>query len=263
MKGQYKERTITCKGCGKSVTKRMPKKIQYCSKKCYDGGERPERRTGKNVPCPVCGVLTYKAKSRCSTGKNFFCSRQHFLEWWGSGKDVFACKICNKEFKWSPSRKLNNNVTYCSLACRDKDPERKKMLLEMNSKQQQLKITSIEKIGYQILDDLGVDYVRQFVVNDKFCVDAFVPLCHTIIQFDGDYWHANPLKFKKSDSRQAKRVRLDNSQDRYMNKCGYTVIRIWESTIKKEPGKVKDLLREMLIRKQHTLFPLESGHFVV
>jgi len=149
------------------------------------------------------------------------------------------CKICGKDFSWSPSRGLSNNIQYCSIECRNKDPERRAHLLRINCIQQQVSPTSIERIGYTLLDDIGADYVPQYILNDKFCVDAFVPACKLVIQFDGDYWHGHPLRFPNPDERQRKRMRLDKSQDAYMRKCGFSVFRAWGSDLRKNPNDIK------------------------
>ena len=48
-----------------------------------------------------------------------------------------------------------------------------------------------------------------------------------IIQWDGEYWHKKP-----------RRKQLDKSQDAYMKKCGYKVIRITDQQIKNNINKV-------------------------
>jgi very-short-patch-repair endonuclease len=67
-----------------------------------------------------------------------------------------------------------------------------------------------------------------------FCVDAFVPGKGVVIQFDGDYWHANPVLFPNPDARQRRRIPLDKSQDAYMRACGYKVLRLWEGDIRNQ-----------------------------
>jgi very-short-patch-repair endonuclease len=117
----------------------------------------------------------------------------------------------------------------------------------MNRDQQQGKRTTPEKIGYALLDALGADYLPQYLIAGKFCVDAFVPSRGVVVQFDGDYWHGNPARFPTLDARQRKRVRLDRSQDAYMAKCGYHVIRLWESDLRKDPGAVRTRLRPFVV----------------
>lgn len=104
----------------------------------------------------------------------------------------------------------------------------------MNQNQQQGKQTEPERIGYQMLRDLGINFIPQHLIANKFCVDAFVPEHGVVVQFDGDYWHGNGAKFPVLDARQQRRVKLDQSQDAYMRKLGYRVVRIWESTLKKD-----------------------------
>lgn len=137
-------------------------------------------------------------------------------------------------------------MKYCSQECRKKDPATRQRLIEMNQMQQQNKQSSIETIGYALLDRIGILYLPQHLIGGKFCVDAFVPVANIVIQFDGDYWHGNPAKFPTLDARQKKRARLDKSQDKYMLACGYTVLRFWETDIHKHLDSVSTQLRTAL-----------------
>jgi len=112
----------------------------------------------------------------------------------------------------------------------------------MHAKQMNMKPNNFERSVYAILDTLGVPYEGQFLIGDKFCVDAFVPSANLVIQFDGDYWHGNPVKFSTLDHRQSRRVALDKSQDAYMKVCGYRILRLWESDLKKSPEHVRQVL---------------------
>ena len=259
----YKERTLTCVGCKIVITKKMPKGRTYCSLSCYRTSERPNRKNGQIVPCSHCKADVYVRKSLLEERTDHFCCQEHYFVWWGRNKDVYTCCICEKTFKWSPSRKFQNNVKYCSLQCRDKDPQRTEMLILMNQKQQTMRQSSIETIGYAMLDDLGIEYLPQHMIAKKFCVDAFVPSLGIVIQFDGDYWHGNSAKFDVLDERQLKRSRLDFSQDRYMKKCGYQVLRVWESTIKKQPDLVQDLFRQTLIQQSQNQSLLETNQISI
>lgn len=239
MNNLYKVRTITCVSCGKIVTKRMPEGRRYCSLECYRRSEHPQRNNGANVNCEVCGKEFYLPKNRIEASQYHFCCKEHFDTWFGRNKTTHICKICGNEFKWSPSRSKSYNITYCSLACRDADPINHERLIKMNIRQQQLHPNSLERLGYALLDSIGLNYIPQHLIADKFCVDAFAPDTKTVIQFDGDYWHGNLSVFSLLNFRQSRRRKLDSSQDAYLHKCGYTVIRIWESELKKNPDAVK------------------------
>lgn len=228
----YKIRTITCVVCNKVVTDHMREGQKYCSLECYRNSPRPQRKTGKDMPCKVCGTLTYFSASEIKKNKSFFCSVEHANEWQARNKVSYTCKTCGGEFKWSPSRTTQANPTYCTLACRDADPDQRARLIQMNIDQARGKTTKLEITGYRLLDKIGVEYERQALLFDRFCVDAFYPDINIVVQFDGDYWHGHPEKFPAPDERQRKRMWTDRGQDAFMKKRGYNVIRVWESDIK-------------------------------
>ena len=157
-------RTFTCDGCGVEVTKRCPPGSRYCSLDCYRSSPRPERCTGEGRTCGRCGSAFYVPASRVAKGEGLYCSLDCHNAAQGDGKTEHTCK-CGGAFRWSPSRSASGayRITYCSLPCRDADPERRAMLLEMNTRQQLGRTTRAERLGYALLDSLGVEYLRQSV----------------------------------------------------------------------------------------------------
>ncbi len=232
MINQYKTREFICIGCGKKVKEKRPKnKLNYCSLECYRKSERPNAKTGKMIKCNLCGREVYKQKVFLSNGKILFCSKNCANKYQGRNKLKFICKICGKEFYWSKSRTKEHNPLYCSLRCRDRDPKRKEMLRNLNILQQNLKPNNLEKKGYGILESLNTKFKKQLLIGNKFLVDTFIPKYNLIIQFDGDYWHGNPKKYKIFSDRQKRRRAIDKSQNAYFKKCGFNLLRIWESEI--------------------------------
>ena len=199
------------------------------------------------MPCAVCAVGVYIPAHRLRTSPHF-CGTAHANEWQSRNKTAHACKMCGDVFHWSPSRHKSNNITYCSLACRDADPARREQLIAMNAVLQKKNPTRLELAGYAMLDRIGAPYVRQYTINGKFTVDALLPDSRVVVQFDGDYWHGNPDIYDKPDARQRKRMNFDRSQDAYMRKCGYRIIRIWESVLSKSAAAVELLIRETVTR---------------
>jgi very-short-patch-repair endonuclease len=87
----------------------------------------------------------------------------------------------------------------------------------------------LEVAECRLLDTLKIEYLAQVLICKKFVVDVLIPELNIVIQWDGDYWHGyDGIK----DARQKKRCNLDKSQDAYMKKAGYTVIRFWEHDVK-------------------------------
>jgi len=37
-------------------------------------------------------------------------------------------------------------------------------------------------------------------LENLYTVDAYVPSNHMVIEFDGDYWHGNPAKYRKEET---------------------------------------------------------------
>jgi very-short-patch-repair endonuclease len=243
---EYKVRTFVCAACGQSVTGRARPAQRYCSHACYTASPKPARRTGHDANCEQCGKAIYVKKRQSEKHRAFFCGIDCSNMWQGRNKDTFTCKVCGKTFRWSASRRRGYKVTYCSIPCRDADPDRKAMLVAMTAAQAKMKPNKLERAGYAMLDALNIEYEQQHPIGGKFCVDAFVPSVGLVIQFDGDYWHGNPDVFPEPDARQRHRMKLDISQDAYMAACGYRVLRLWETHIRKSPEQVEDLVRAAL-----------------
>lgn len=202
-------------------------------------GPRPYRRTGQNRTCSQCGAGFYVRAYRAAKAR--FCSATCHNAHQGRGKVEYACKSCGATVHWSPSRRA---VTYCSLACRDADPARREQLLALNTAQQARRMTKAEATGYALLERLGVDYQRQQPFAGKFTPDATIPGARLVVQFDGDYWHDRPGT--STEPRIRRRVALDQSQDAYIRTAGWTVLRLWETDLQRDPDGCAEQIRRHL-----------------
>jgi len=206
----------------------MPAGRKYCSLECYRKDSRPERKTGRIVKCEWCGREIYKRKVYLKRNHHF-CSTGCANKWQGRNKLTFICKVCGKTFKWSKSRITQANPTYCSIGCRNKDEDfmRNCGLNSTIIQQKKKGLNKLELKGRKILQDIGIEFNEQVLMFNKFLVDVLLKNKKIIIQWDGEYWHSKP-----------KRKQLDKSQDAYLSKCGYKVLRITDKEIKNEIGKV-------------------------
>lgn len=105
-------------------------------------------------------------------------------------------------------------------------PEKMIPLVRSQQKIMKGRPTKLEFKLQEILTGLGVGFQPQFFIKPKFIVD--VKVGNLIIQADGDYWHGHP-RFEPLTERQLKQQQRDRAQDAYLEACGYTVVRIWES----------------------------------
>lgn len=237
-------RTITCEGCGETVTRRMPPKARYCSRVCYRGQPCPERRTGENRKCAQCQAEFYIPGHRVARGKARFCSRGCHDIHQGRNKTEHICKTCSTLFRQSPVASVKGNPTYCSMPCRDADPALRERLLAMNVAQQSRRTTKAEAAGYALLDSLGVDYQRQQPFAGKFTPDATIPAARLVVQFDGDYWHDR--NGTSTEPRIRRRVALDQSQDAYLRARGWDVLRLWETDLHRDPVGCAEQIKQHL-----------------
>ena len=241
---QYKLRSFNCSGCGVFIEKRCPAGSHFCTLECYRASKRPQRLTGQSVRCGSCDTEFYVSSAQIKVVN--FCSVVCHNAHQSRNKTIHNCKICDGEFRWSPSRSKAQNPTYCSIKCRNLCSDWKlNAVIAGNLKQQHMKSpSSLEVAGYALLDSMGVAHERQVLIAEKFTVDTVVSGKLIIIQWDGDYWHGyraandnTPLQ-----PRQEKRARLDRSQDAYMAKCGYMVLRFWEHEVKHQLENVRETI---------------------
>lgn len=96
---------------------------------------------------------------------------------------------------------------------------------------------------------LGVEYDTQYYLKDlhHFC-DVYIPSKNIIIEFQGDYWHGNPLKYSDGElsEYQRKKMNKDKELREYCSENGINLIEIWESDYDKDSSGVKTLLEEQL-----------------
>lgn len=236
--GKYKEREYNCSGCGDLVKANVSKSKKFCSRKCFDL-YRPSRGAPEiECKCSNCENITKKRQSHIIKHKNIFCSRNCANVFQGNFKLSFNCKICDTEFKWTKSRLKTHTPKYCSIKCRNKCPEWKYNACIMGNLAQYKKkgINNLEILGGKLLREYGYIIEEQKLINDKILVDVYVPEYNLIIFWDGEYWHGHPTKLKNGipDKRQDQRIKYDKSQEAYLLKCGYKILRFWESEVKKE-----------------------------
>ncbi|MDD4987060.1 MAG: DUF559 domain-containing protein [Dehalococcoidales bacterium] len=93
--------------------------------------------------------------------------------------------------------------------------------------------TNIEKELYSFLAVQKIKFDKQQPINGKFIVDAYVPSHKLVIEADGEYWHSREPNIKR-----------DKSENAYLRKCGYNVIRLKEVEIL--DGSFRAKLKEVL-----------------
>lgn len=104
---------------------------------------------------------------------------------------------------------------------------------------------TIEVDTYEALKRMGVAFEPQKSIG-LYVVDAYLPGTNTVIEVQGDYWHANP-DGKYGDAKyamQRKTVARDKRKFAYLRNRDYRIVELWEKDIR--AGGAEALLREAL-----------------
>ena len=149
-------------------------------------------------------------------------------------KPISICVTCKKEFQPTSHVKI---LKYCSKKCQFLNTDWRKQNSEWRkkinkdvyshmgvlsiSKQGNGRESSIEKKLYDYLLLKGILFERQYIINGKFVVDAYIPSMNLAIEADGEYWHSLPQN-----------IRRDRAKNAYLDKCGYNLLRLSEMEIK-------------------------------
>jgi len=84
-----------------------------------------------------------------------------------------------------------------------------------------------ESYMFFVIKQKGYEYIEQFEIDGWF-YDCFIPEKNLILEFDGDYWHAN-VKEDCINNRLENQWEIDRKKDNLAIKKGYNIIRIRES----------------------------------
>lgn len=104
-----------------------------------------------------------------------------------------------------------------------------------------------EKVIIDIIKQLGYKATQSFKVDTKIC-DIFVPELNLIIEYFGDYWHCNPIKYSANYFNQKKgkfawelwnydKLKLD-----LIESYGYNIEVIWERDFRTNNEIIKNII---------------------
>lgn len=105
--------------------------------------------------------------------------------------------------------------------------------------------SSLELKIYKMLDDLGVEYLKEHKVS-RCTVDIFIAPT-TVVEINGCFWHRHTCQ-KTTPATRVKDASVRRADDRryhILRKLGYSVALIWECEVKDNPAKVISLLEAL------------------
>jgi len=100
-----------------------------------------------------------------------------------------------------------------------------------------------EKITEKLLIEFKLKYKKKINIGYYNC--DFI-INNKVIEVQGDYWHANPNKYKNHDKIQEKNYNRDKRKLKYLNNNGYKVLFLWENDLKNNINECKFKLKNFI-----------------
>lgn len=247
------------------------------------------------VNCDYCGKDKYVNEAKAKANKYHFCSRGCYASWRSenmSGENMYnynridsECENCKAPIKITPWQKENSAHNFCTQECYwefrgkfyigDKHPmfgttldeERRNQIRDQTLKRLSEgdfnKQTSIEKKVNQLLDKMSIKYEDQKVMK-YYCVDNYLTDFDLIVEVMGDYFHANPTRYKFStdlNNMQRKDVKRDKSKNTYFKRYhNIEILYLWESDVNKNIELCEKLI-ELYIQNKGVLPDYHSYNY--
>ncbi len=93
-------------------------------------------------------------------------------------------------------------------------------------------------------------FIPQYRIMRGAVVDFAFPSKKIAIECDGDYWHANPSKYKDKDYTQKKNSIIDKEREELIRASGWTIMRFWETDIRNNVKECVDVIERELAKIQ-------------
>lgn len=257
-KSELRIKKRNCRECDKEYF-RIHKKSGFCSISCgsrwnikngffdkWKNSSKTRERKGKLIPCVICKKQVYRTSSQVKNRVfcQKLCKRIWVSDYFKGSKNPFFGKKHSLESlkKQKDTLYKNHNVSNAYFLSKHRKI----------SKSHQ-KIFDFLKSNLHDSDFEIEKYI--FVNKRKYFVDIVSEKYKTVIEFNGDYWHCNPLFYEDSFFHPRKKLtaleiqKYDLEKIENLKNCGYNTIVIWEFDFKNNQQCLNNLLN--YFKEQH------------
>lgn len=197
---------------------------------------RPSNFRARTIPekeCPVCGVIFRRRKQRCSRRCYFSVPKTAEVI-----AKISAAHTGKKKLSIRGSGHPNFGWKYASI------PGYLENFSKgiKNRKKTYARVSKAEKEIARFMLDSGIEFDPQYRhIGISYQFDFYIPSLKLIIEYQGDYWHANPTRYKPGsyiNVKGSKRVIVESIWEKDRKKkdvaesLGYAMAWIWESDFK-------------------------------
>lgn len=260
---------IYCKGMCKTCYNKqlVPQRWSRISDGCLNCGtsERPHSRRGLCSRCanirPDSGVLcacgcgsetvSYRGKPKKFLRGHWLRVQKDGSKFQEAHKKAFTGKNNPQYGKFGKDHPAYGHET---------KPEVRELRRQtrLNFMSKRGKVTDIEEILFNMLNELKIDHIPQKLMYGKFTVDEFVPQYNLVIEAFGSYWHGDTRRFPNPSEMQIKNSHRDRSKLKYLVSCGHRVLILREIDLKRSPDLCKE---EILLAIENSFLPFVQDSF--
>lgn len=127
----------------------------------------------------------------------------------------------------------------------------KKDYLTRQAKVMSKKMTEPERIFLSLMEEMAIKIDSQKIVGafKMKIYDFYIPEINTLIEIDGDYFHANPLIYegKKLNKMQLRNQKNDKFKNTLAKGSGYKIERFWEYDLKNNLEDVRERILKLFM----------------
>lgn len=109
-----------------------------------------------------------------------------------------------------------------------------------------IKSSKIEVVFGEWLESIGIKVSTQLQLHNKY-YDFLIKGTNIIIEFHGDYYHANPLIYenKELNAMQIRNKKNDIKKNYLAKINGYEIIYVWENEFHNHKNKIKKMILQL------------------
>lgn len=256
-----------CFFCQKIFMRRVLKNGKFCSRSC---GSKWHIKNGdfdkwKTCNHKKCGTTIKCAMSDC---QNMIYLPPRF-------NNMNVVKLCGLECEkkyFSLKMSGENNPMFRKKLSKESENKKRKTLLKNHGVANAFLLSkrrTISKAHHEIFNELNSKYSNMHFEKEKMLrtseKDYFIDIvsndCKIAIEYNGDYWHCNPVKYQPDFMHHVKLKTAseiwndDKNRINIIEKNGYEVIVIWESDYRKFRSEVMNSIFRRIdaaIEKENT-----------
>jgi G:T-mismatch repair DNA endonuclease (very short patch repair protein) len=235
---------ITCEYCQKpyevNIERYSTAKYHYCSFECYKNDKTNKMNKGIDSQfynrvtdnCKNCGTLIKIIPSRNKKNRygdsNHFCCKECYYSY--RAKYYIGEKSPNYQKPMSEEARIKSGISHAKI-----------------KKEQTILDTKIQKIGNRLLDNLHVNYEREYSVK-FYSIDNYIDENNLGIEIMGDYWHANPKIYNTNVGKcinqiQIKDIIRDKKKRTFLKNKNIFLLYLWESDLKSDEDLCQALIK--------------------